>query len=133
MAHTITDRAHGAVDCNEARFSLPSSSRASMYFISPARPEAIHASKWRNSAKSPTGATPASSKPALRAVFFTRAVIWLIWGNGHPIHYPSLGERMPSSVCGTGTPAREYGEFVEDGRLRPSLSLFFRTPAPQGS
>src|SRR5208282_6018374 len=91
MAHTITERAHGAVDCKEDRLSLPASSRASMYFILPARPAAIHASKWRNSLKSWTAAVPASSKPALRAASFTRAVMWLSWDNGtYRNHYPSL-------------------------------------------
>src|SRR2546425_6268272 len=77
MAHTITLRAQGTADRREARLRCPASSRASMYFISPARPAAIHAGKWSSSGKSRTGAIPARSKPALRAACLMSAGICL--------------------------------------------------------
>ena len=75
MAQTITLRAHGNVDCNDARFRLPAWSRDSMYFISPACPAAIHSAKWLESGKSTAGAMPASSNPAAVAARFTRSAI----------------------------------------------------------
>jgi len=76
MAQTTTLLAQGAADRNEARFNSPASSRASMYFISPAWPAAIHWGKCCSSENSRTGAIPASSKPASLAACFTHEVIW---------------------------------------------------------
>src|ERR1700704_2190844 len=67
MAHTITLRAQGATRASDARLSSPTSSQASMYFISPCFPSAIQAGKTCNSAKSRTGVMPQSSNPASRA------------------------------------------------------------------
>ena len=71
MAHTTTLRAQGATRASDARFSSPCSSRACMYFISPARPAAIQLGKYSNSRASAAGATPASSKPDSKAASFT--------------------------------------------------------------
>src|SRR5450755_2810595 len=67
MAQTMTLRAHGATRASDARLSSPGSSRASMYFMSPCLPFAIHAGKTRNSANSRMGAMPQRSNPAARA------------------------------------------------------------------
>src|SRR5258705_11741256 len=63
----MTLRAQGNADLSEARRRLPASSRDSRYFISPARPAAIHSGKRASSGKSWTEATPARSNPAARA------------------------------------------------------------------
>src|SRR5438309_7536133 len=72
MPHTITLLHHGATRDSEARLRSPCWSRASMYFISPARPAAIHAGKCSSSLASAAGAIPARLNPALAAAFLTR-------------------------------------------------------------
>src|SRR5208282_1970000 len=67
MAHTTTLRAQGATRASDARLSSPASSCASMYFISPFFPSAIHGGKRGNSPKSRTGAMPQRSNRAARA------------------------------------------------------------------
>src|SRR5271157_2521096 len=67
MAHTTTLRAQGATRASDARLSFPVSSRASIYFIWPCFPSAIHGGKTCNSPKSRTGAMPQRSNPASRA------------------------------------------------------------------
>src|SRR6266852_5213996 len=63
----MTLRAQGNADFREARRSRPVSSRDSRYFISPARPAAIHSGKRASSGNSWTEATPARSNPTLAA------------------------------------------------------------------
>src|SRR5581483_699379 len=71
MAHTITLCAQGATRASDARFRAPRSSRASMYFISPACPAAIHSGNRSSSRASAAGAIPARSNPAAQAARFT--------------------------------------------------------------
>src|ERR1022692_3957719 len=63
MAQTTTLRAQGATRASEPRLRSPRSSSASIYFISPARPAAIHSGKCLSSAASAAGAMPARAMP----------------------------------------------------------------------
>src|SRR5664279_2889327 len=72
----MTDRAQGAALAREARFKFPASLRASMYFMSPAWPLAIHWGKNWCSEVSLTPATPARSNPASVA---SRLISLLRW------------------------------------------------------
>src|SRR5579859_749211 len=71
MAQTTTLLAQGATRLSEPRLSSPCASRASIYFISPARPAAIQAGKCLSSAVSAAGAMPARSNPASLAARWT--------------------------------------------------------------
>src|SRR5712691_4713236 len=76
MAQTITLLDHGTAVFRDARLRRPWSSRAAIYFISPAFPAAIQSGKYSSSPKSRTGAMPARSKPAWFAARFTKSEIW---------------------------------------------------------
>src|SRR5882757_780345 len=78
MAQTTTLRAHGATLASDARFRSPLSLQASRYFISPARPAAIHVGKCSSSGESEAGAIPDRSKPACSAARLTIAFTSLI-------------------------------------------------------
>src|SRR6266852_3954281 len=76
----MTLRAQGNADFREARRSRPVSSRDSRYFISPARPAAIHSGKRASSGNSWTEEMPARSNPASREERLMKSEMRLVSG-----------------------------------------------------